>query len=726
MHPALPSLPSALERLLESSWQAAALALLVLTIQSLLRRQLTPAWRHALWWIVLGRLLIVAPPASPWSVFNFLPQPPTLVPTEEVSPLTRSGWQPIAAVEPAHPMGGTSGATRATPPIEGANRFENHDPESSPRPPSPVLPTFLGSILTGIWGAGSLLLLGRMGLQNLRFARCVRALMRPAGPVLQARFDTCRRRMRVGPSVQLLEGDAVHSPAVYGLFRPRLLLPSHVAASASAESLDSIFLHELAHIRRGDLWVHALTRVLQSLHWFNPVLAMAFRRLRLDRELATDALALEIAGVDQRRAYGLTIVEQLERWSKPVRQPATVGIFEDNVSIERRIEAIARFRPASRWAPLSGILVVALAATSWTGAQAPAPIPAENASAPAESPNPPREAPPTRLESEEAAFETKRKAENARIVVDLVNRLIAETRFLFEAGDWRKAEEKIRRALELAPDHASALSLQKRIQDARRELEAGHERNDELKGRERIRSILESIRIPEVGFDRIPLEVAVRQLREMSIAGDPSGRGVNFFINPYLDNIPSPAPTIDPNTGQIASPEVREPIPLGDVILRIEPPLRDVSLLDVLKALTASAEAPIQFVVEDYAVVLMHKPPRHLRLVTRIFRINPERIASRIDSMKRILETNAPASSEIATPSTEVQDKVRRFFQNLGVSLLPPNAVFFNDRLGLLMVRAVPEEIEIVEIAVEALNDGTIPIWVDSTNIAPAVRITTP
>lgn len=720
---------TAMGPLLESSWQAGLLALLVLAVQRLFRPQLSPAWRHALWWIVLGRLLIPVPPASPWSLFNLLPQPRNPVQPQSASLLTAKGWepaaapgfQPLLAIAPETTARGTHLVLTDRPEATGSDQ--------APGPAWSLMRQDLGSILAGIWTTGTLLLLGRLGLQNLLFARRVRALMRPACPALQAQLDDCRRRMRVGRSVDLLEGDAVPSPAVYGMLRPRLLLPRHVAASGSPECLDSIFLHELAHVRRGDLWVHALTRVLQAVHWFNPVLLWAFRRSRLDRELATDALVLEVASLDQRRAYGLTILTLLERWSKPAPQPGAVGILEDNASLEQRIRAIAQFRPASRWAPLSGILVAVLAAASWTGAQDPPSQPASRAPAPAEPAHARQSVSPSRLESAGAAPDTdrtqppRRNDDGAREVDalrdDIVSRRIAEARYLFQVGDWRKADETIQRAAELAPTHAEALTLQQRIRDARK-FEAGHAQGDGPTGRERILALLESIRLPEVGFDRVPLKEVVRQLKDWSRERDPAGHGVNFFTNPYLD-APTPAPaSIDPHTGEVVAPQTAEPIALGDITVRIEPPLRDVRLLDVLTVLTASAESPIHFTVEDYAVVFLNGPPRP-RLVTRIFRIAPQGFAHGLESTQQIRQTNDPASGPVPTSPPALQAKVRQLFQDLGVSLLPPNAVYFNDGRGLLMVRATEPEIEVIERTVDALNEGKMPVWVPATNVLSAL-----
>ena len=177
MPPALPAFHPAVEPLLESSWQAGLLALLVLAVQTVLRRHLTPAWRHALWWIVLGRLLILLPPASPWSLFNLLPHPQDPVLHQPVSLLAAEGWQPIPAPEVKAAAGAAPTATTTTPSTILADRSEAAGFRGTHQPATTLTPQRLGSILTGIWATGTLLLLGRLALQNLRFARRVRALM---------------------------------------------------------------------------------------------------------------------------------------------------------------------------------------------------------------------------------------------------------------------------------------------------------------------------------------------------------------------------------------------------------------------------------------------------------------------------------------------------------------------------------------------------------------------
>ncbi len=80
-------------------------------------------------------------------------------------------------------------------------------------------------------------------------------------------------------------------PIVWGLWKTRLQLPKE-ALQWSDEQLQSVLLHELAHVRRRDLFVLALTQIACALHWFNPLVWIAAWRLHVERERACDDLVL--------------------------------------------------------------------------------------------------------------------------------------------------------------------------------------------------------------------------------------------------------------------------------------------------------------------------------------------------------------------------------------------------------------------------------------------------
>ena len=159
------------------------------------------------------------------------------------------------------------------------------------------------------------------------------------------------------------------APALCGAFRPCLLLPEDLADRLSGRELELVFLHELAHLKRGDLLVTALASVLAALHWFNPAVWLAFARWRSDRELACDEAVLSRVGADQARTYGHTILNVLAGLNGTGRVPGSVAVAEDRRQIRRRITMIARFKHRNWTAALPGaVAMVVLAAVALTSA----------------------------------------------------------------------------------------------------------------------------------------------------------------------------------------------------------------------------------------------------------------------------------------------------------------------------------------------------------------------
>ncbi|PYT32976.1 MAG: hypothetical protein DMG58_09005 [Acidobacteria bacterium] len=145
-----------------------------------------------------------------------------------------------------------------------------------------------------VWmaGAGVCLLRWRNG------TRQVAGLRRKAAPLEQAdvahvsglvREAASELRLRRPVTVSI--GDNGIVPMATGLLRPAVLLPRE-AALWSRERLYIVLLHELAHIRRRDCVTQALAELAGSLYWFNPLVWLAIRRLRIERERACDDLVL--------------------------------------------------------------------------------------------------------------------------------------------------------------------------------------------------------------------------------------------------------------------------------------------------------------------------------------------------------------------------------------------------------------------------------------------------
>ena len=329
------ALLSHLPVLLKVSGQASILIVLVLAAQWLCGRRLQPRWRCTLWLLVLLRLALPWTLPSPASLFNVLKLP-------AIAHYTQPETDPA-------PMMDSSVSTNEGVAVAG----------SSPR----------GYWLEWLWAAGAVCLLICAGVNHYKLYRRVtrcRPFMR--GPTLDL-LEDCKALMGVRTPVTLIEIEAIESPALFGFVRPRLLLPAGLASSFTRQELRHVFLHELAHVKRHDVLAGWVMLGLQAFHWFNPLVWLAFHRMRADRELACDALALSYAQPGENESYGLTIIKLLERFGQSVWAPSLAGILENKQQMKERIRMIAKFHKTDRGLVLAVALFAGLALVTLTDGQ---------------------------------------------------------------------------------------------------------------------------------------------------------------------------------------------------------------------------------------------------------------------------------------------------------------------------------------------------------------------
>src|ERR1044071_3913569 len=285
------------------------------------------------------------------------------------------------------------------------------------------------------------------------------------------------------------------------------------------------------------------------------------------------------------------------------------------------------------------------------------------------------------------------------------------------------------------------------------------------KGRQLIMSKLDRIRLDK-GWDGLPLSEVIKDLGDESKRRDPDKRGINFIINPNADAAANaPATAIDPTTGlPAAAPAPSEPVDVGGTLVKINPPLVDVRLADVLDAIVKVADKPIKYSIEDYAVVFSIKSREPVQLFVRTFKVDPNTFMQGLESVigfpfgdiqtgssgggggggggggagggaggqggiltlpRVLLSGNVQGGGggggggavggggqggggirnvTRTNLAENVNLQVATFFTALGVDLQPPKSVFFNDREGSLLVRASAADLDMIEQAMQTLN----------------------
>jgi bla regulator protein BlaR1 len=333
------ALDSLFEWVLAATLRASALAALVLGIQFALRRQLPATWRHALW---LPMLLVLILPMLPKIPLGILPA------RQAVAPRVIEASAVTSALPRAEKEVAVAAAKPAAIPVTG--------------------------YLAVAWLSGTCLMLGagiagyRRSLNRVRKDAC------PPDAELARTLEETARESGLREIPRVLLSPAVESPAVTGLFRPVLLLPEGFPRGFSDAEARLILLHEFTHVKRLDLPVNWLTCVLQSMHWFNPLLWFAFARMRADREAACDAQVLSLGTTDRRSDYGHALLKLQLAAPTAGLSLGFVGIFERSANLRSRLQDISMHRRAHPlWRPAGVTLIGILTLGGATEAQERAP-----------------------------------------------------------------------------------------------------------------------------------------------------------------------------------------------------------------------------------------------------------------------------------------------------------------------------------------------------------------
>ena len=193
---------------------------------------------------------------------------------------------------------------------------------------------FLGTV-SAVWLAGAALLLAYSPLSLLKLRR------RLAGSVpLQG-----QKGVRLA--------DHIPSPFVLGIVRPQIYLPSGL----NEGERDYILLHERTHIRRGDHILQALAWLAVAVHWFNPLVWLAFHLAGKDMEMSCDEAVLCKMGRDVRADYSTSLL-RLSQGGKLPAGPLAFG-GGDPAS---RIRNVLSYKKPAVW-----VVALALAAVACTG-----------------------------------------------------------------------------------------------------------------------------------------------------------------------------------------------------------------------------------------------------------------------------------------------------------------------------------------------------------------------
>lgn len=195
----------------------------------------------------------------------------------------------------------------------------------------------LGGMLTAGWSIGTLVCLLFFFEGYRRFLSRIRPVRHESGDLYRA----------LG---------AMPSPALVGLWRPRIVLPADFERQYDERQRRMIIEHERQHRARGDHWSNALAALVQCLFWFHPLVWWSQRAFRADQEMACDARVLRLLP-DWPQSYARALV--------PGLRPQTAGIcqWSTYATLTERIMMIKQAKHSQGKSTVGLLVVMALALT---------------------------------------------------------------------------------------------------------------------------------------------------------------------------------------------------------------------------------------------------------------------------------------------------------------------------------------------------------------------------
>jgi len=325
---------------LVTSLLSSIIAIFILLIRTLFKNKLQPRWFVWLWLILVIRLMLPWVPESSFSLFNLF---------------TPSKSDVSIPFQLNHTLYSEPSFVTLQRRTELNTNTTSENPTSSNLHPIMIIAAF-------IWLAGMIIGIIQLYRSNRQIIKCLHSAISISDTSILELFNKCKQKSKTNYDIQLMASPAIFSPALYGLWRPKLILPSEQLQEYSKKDLTCIFYHELAHFKHRDISINWLMMIMLMLHWFNPLLWYCYSRMREDQELSSDAFALSKIESADPVDYGYTILKVIQSNIELPQFPRAANFITTKSQMVRRMKMIRSFRKEKRIWFLVGIFLVAIVA----------------------------------------------------------------------------------------------------------------------------------------------------------------------------------------------------------------------------------------------------------------------------------------------------------------------------------------------------------------------------
>ncbi|MBN1973544.1 MAG: hypothetical protein JW787_07885 [Sedimentisphaerales bacterium] len=326
--------------------QTAILVVVLFIIDMLLKKRVRAVFRYCIWLLVLVKLILPPTLSLPTGIYYWAPDnlSVTLPSSEQTFEFEIVEKKSISEYIESPDILTSKSSIESTPLTINSEQD--------------LIPITWQAIIFVLWVFGVLAFLLIL-IQRLKFVRGLVSRSNPASDDLLALLQEFSLQINIKQKIQLRLSDAVSSPAVCGLINPVILMPVNLVNNLSHVGLRSTLIHELAHIKRLDLWINFVQTVLQIIYFYNPFVWYANSVIRRVCEEAVDETVL-VALDGQIDDYSNTLIDIGEKalWKSDLGL-RLIGVAESKKALQWRIKQMLS-KPIPKNAKLGILSIIAL------------------------------------------------------------------------------------------------------------------------------------------------------------------------------------------------------------------------------------------------------------------------------------------------------------------------------------------------------------------------------
>jgi beta-lactamase regulating signal transducer with metallopeptidase domain len=335
--------------LLQVTVTGALIFLAILVFKSIFRRQLSAKLHYLVWMLLMARLLLPLTFDSGVRLF--------------VLPAQTASFAAEAAADPAVQAGDAKDFAWFAGPQASAQTEEavktaipGGRAQAANTVPAPALRRQSGwqAAVVWVWICGMFLYFAYFAILYGRFAQIMRRDGNPSPQWLAETVEQYKKELHIRKNIRICVQESMISPALTLSFRPVLLLPQSMLSSLSREQAAMGIRHELAHYKYGDHVVCLILLLLRGVHWFNPFVWAAHRRIINDMETACDARVTSLMEKEQRNLYIRTMIDLAS--GARTHYALGMGVSCGKKDMERRIRGMFLRKKSARFAKASALL----------------------------------------------------------------------------------------------------------------------------------------------------------------------------------------------------------------------------------------------------------------------------------------------------------------------------------------------------------------------------------